>query len=206
VADRTAHPDRLLQYTALGIPNGQVALAKKLGLLVVPRFQNDERFTQPQMASLIDNVLKVDPKVSTVIFFGLRNQVLGYPDHLPEAAFVFKDHGATAAHPFNFGSIETYDDSQNPKGNDTLAKLIPGQTVRVQAIAKTELDKIDLDELVARYELGVRERNIRVSTCGRGPPRRKSVHRSDQRRDGQANRDDLRSHGFRLGRATPVPL
>ena len=66
------------------------------------------------------------------------------------------------AAPFNFGSIETYDDSQIQKGNDTLARLIPGQTVRVQAIAKTELDKIKLDEAVARYVLGVRERNVRV--------------------------------------------
>ena len=193
--------------TALGIPNGQVALAKKLGLLVVPRFQNDERFTQPQMASLIDNVLKVDPKVSTVIFFGLRNQVLGYPDHLPEAAFVFKDHGATAAHPFNFGSIETYDDSQIQKGNDTLAKLIPGQTVRVQAIAKTELDKIDLDELVARYELGVRERNIRVVYLR--PWGHQDGNLSIEATNVEMVKqiaDDLRSHGFRLGRATPVPL
>jgi hypothetical protein len=193
--------------TALGIPDGQVALAKKLGLLVVPRFQNDERFTQPQMASLVDNVLKIDPKVSTVIFFGLRNQVLGYPDHLPEAAAVFKDHGATAPHPFNFGSIETYDDSQIQKGNDTLAKLIPGQTVRVQAIAKTELDKIDLDELVARYELGARERNIRVVYL------RPWGHQDGDLSIEASNvemvkqiADDLRSHGFRLGRATPVPL
>jgi hypothetical protein len=193
--------------TALGIPNGQVALAKKLGLLVVPRFQNDERFTQPQMASLIDNVLKIDPKVSTVIFFGLRNQVLGYPDHLPEAAAVFKDHGATAAHPFNFGSIETYDDSQIQKGNDTLAKLIPGQTVRVQAIAKTELDKIDLDELVARYELGVRERNIRVVYLR--PWGHQDGNLSIEATNVEMVKqiaDDLRSHGFRLGRATPVPL
>ena len=48
------------------------------------------------------------------------------------------------------------------KGNDTLAKLIPGRTVRVQAIAKTELDKLRLDEVVDRYVLGVRERNVRV--------------------------------------------
>ena len=34
--------------------------------------------------------------------------------------------------------------------------------MRVQAIAKTELDKIKLDEVVARYVLGVRERNVRV--------------------------------------------
>ena len=66
-------------------------------------------------------------------------------------------------HVFNFGSIETYDPSQVQKGNDALARLIPGRTVRVQAIAKTELDKLKLDEVVARYVLGVRERNVRVA-------------------------------------------
>ena len=64
--------------------------------------------------------------------------------------------------PFNFGSIETYDDSQVQKGNDSFAQSIPGRTVRVQAIAKAELDKIKLEEVVARFVLGVRERNVRV--------------------------------------------
>ena len=30
--------------TALGIPTDQIELARRLGLLVIPRFQNDERF------------------------------------------------------------------------------------------------------------------------------------------------------------------
>jgi hypothetical protein len=185
---------------ALGIPTGQIALARRLALLVVPRFQNDERFAAPQIDAIFDDVLRYDPKVSTVIFFGLNNQVLGYPDHLQDAADAFK------AHVFNFGSIETYDPSQVQKGNDTLARLIPGRTVRVQAIAKTELDKLKLDEVVARYVLGVRERNVRVVYL-----------RPWGHRDGnlsieatnvemvKAIADELRGDGFRLGRATPIP-
>ena len=141
---------------AFGIPTDQIELARSLHLLLIPRFQNDERFTEPQMDAVYRNVLKYDPKVSTVIFFGLRNEVLGYPDHLDDAAAAFKKHA------FNFGSIEAYDDSQVQKGNDTLARQIPGRTVRVQAIAKAELDKIKLEEVVARFVLGVRERNVRV--------------------------------------------
>ena len=141
---------------ALGIPTGQIELAHRLALLVVPRFQNDEHFAAPQIDALFDDVLRYDPKVSTVIFFGLGNAVVGYPDHLEDTAEAFKRHI------FNFGSIETYDPSQVQKGNDTLARLIPGRTVRVQAIAKTELDKLKLDEVVARYVLGARERNVRV--------------------------------------------
>jgi hypothetical protein len=185
---------------ALGIPTYQILLARRLGLLVVPRFQNDERYGAPQIDATFADVLRYDPKVSTVIFFGLANQVLGYPDHLPEAAAAFKGHV------FNFGSIETYDPSQVQKGNDTLARLIPGRTVRVQAIAKTELDKIKLDEVIARYVLGVRERNVRVVYLR--PWGHQDGNLSIEATNVEMVKqiaDELRANGFRLGRATPIP-
>lgn len=185
---------------ALGIPTDQIELAHRLALLVVPRFQNDERLAEPQINAMFSDVLRYDPKVSTVIFFGLSNQVLGYPDHLQDTADAFKRHI------FSFGSIETYDPSQVQKGNDTLARLIPGRTVRVQAIAKTELDKLKLDEVVARYVLGVRERNVRVVYL------RPWGHQDGDKSIEATNvemvkaiADELRASGFRLGRATPIP-
>jgi hypothetical protein len=187
--------------TALGIPTAQIELARKLGLLLIPRFQNDERFAEPQIEASIDDVLRYDPKVSTLIFFGLRNQVMGYPDHLEDAAAVFKQHT------FSFGSIETYDDSQIQKGNETLARLTPGRTVRVQAIAKTELDKIKLDAVVARYVLGVRERNVRVVYLRPWDHQDGdlSIEKTNVEMVGQIA-DALKADGFRLGRATPIPL
>jgi hypothetical protein len=185
---------------ALGIPTEQIELARRLALLVVPRFQNDERFAVPQINSLFADVLRYDPKVSTVVFFGLSNQVMGYPDHLQDTADAFKRQI------FNFGSIETYDPVQVQKGNDTLAKLIPGRTVRVQAIAKTELDKLKLDEAVARYVLGVRERNVRVVYLR--PWGHQDGNLSIEATNVEmvkAIADELRADGFRLGRATPIP-
>jgi hypothetical protein len=186
--------------TALGIPTDQIKLARRLGLLLIPRFQNDERFGFAQIDAEFNDVLRYDPKVSTVIFFGLRNEVFGYPDHLQDAADAFKRHI------FNFGTIEVYDPNQLQKGNDTLARLIPGRTVRVQAIAKTELDKLTLDQVVSRYLLGVRERNIRVvylrpwdHRLGNLSIEATNVEMVRQIADG------LRAEGFRLGRATPIP-
>lgn len=193
--------------TALGIPSDQIALAKRLGLLIIPRFQNDERFAKPQIEKIFTDVLQRDRLVSTVMFFGLRNAVAGYPDHLADAAEVFKEHGAKSQRPFNFGAIETYDDSQIQKGSETLARLIPGQTVRVQAIAKTELEKIKLTEAVARYELGVRERNVRVVYLH--PWLHQDGDLTIERTNielVQTLADEIRARGFRLGRATPVPL
>lgn len=185
---------------ALGIPTDQIELARRLALLVIPRFQNDERFSAPQIDATFDEVLRYDPKVSTVIFFGLSNQVLGYPDHLQETADAFKRHV------FNFGSIETYDTSQVQKGNDTLAKLVPGRTVRVQAIAKTELDKLKLDDVVARYVLGVRERNVRVVYLRpwSHPDGNLSIEATNVEMV-KSIAGALRAEGLRLGRATPIP-
>jgi len=185
---------------ALGIPTDQIELAHRLALLIVPRFQNDQRFGAPQIGALFDDVLRYDPKVSTIIFFGLNNEVVGYPDHLEDAADAFKRHL------FNFGSIESYDPSQVQKGNDTLARLIPGRTVRVQAIAKTELDKLKLDEVVARYVLGVRERNIRVVYLRPWPHQDGNLSLEATNVEMVKEiADQLRAAGFRLGRATPIP-
>ena len=105
---------------ALGIPTDQIELARRLALLVVPRFQNDERFGAPQIDATFDDVLRYDPKVSTVIFFGLTNQVLGYPDHLQDTADAFKRHV------FNFGSIETYDAESGPERERHARAAHPG--------------------------------------------------------------------------------
>jgi len=187
--------------TALGIPADQVALARRLGLFVIPRFQNDERLSDGQISSMFAD-LHAGKWVSTAIFFGLRNQVLGFPDHIDDTANVFK------ANKFmNFGEIETYDASQVQKGNDELAKAIPGRTVRVQAISKVELDKLSVPEIVARYELGVRERNVRVVYL------RPFAHEYNKLSIEKTNiemvrqvADDLRHYGFTLGRAAPIPL
>lgn len=187
----------------LGIPIDQLLLAKRLKLLVIPRLQNDERFAKSDMDHAIDQVLRYNPKVSTLVFSGLNNEVWGYPDHLNDAAAMFLEK----RHPFNYGTIETYAATQVQKGDETLARQIPGRTVRVQAISRTELEKLSLDDVVDRYVLGVRERNVRVIYL-----------RTWQHRDGTLSieetnvemvRDiarELRRHGFSLGRASPVPL
>ncbi|HET7815453.1 MAG TPA: DUF5693 family protein, partial [Candidatus Baltobacteraceae bacterium] len=184
----------------LGIPADQVTMARKLGFFIEPRFQNDERLKGGQFSQMFDDV-GAGKWLSTAIFFGLRNQVLGFPDHVDDAAAAFRAH----TYP-NFGMIETYDASQTQKGYDQLAKLIPGRIVRVQSISKLELDKMNVPGIVARFELGVRERNVRVVYL------RPFLHSYNKMSGEQTNVEivreiaqDLKSHRFRLGRASPVP-
>ncbi len=193
--------DDYFNTTALGIPASQVMLARRMGFFVIPRFQNDERLQDGQIAAMFDD-LRAGKWISTVVFFGLRNQVLGFPDHLADTAAVFATRKS-----MNYGEIETYDPSQVQKGNVELARLIPGRTVRVQAITKVELDKLTLPQIVARYELGVRERNVRVVYL------RPFGHEYNKLSIEKTNvemvreiADSLRARGFTLGRASPIPL
>jgi hypothetical protein len=138
-----------------GLPADRLALVRKLHLLLVPRLQNDEGFTPAQLRGVVAAAVR-GQKARTAIFFGTRNEVLGYPDHADAAA-----EALAAAH-LNYGSIESYDPKQTQLGNTDLAVKMPERIVRVITIAKAELDKLSPDDIVARYLLGVNERNIRV--------------------------------------------
>lgn len=183
----------------LGIPTAQLTLARKLHLIVDPRVQNDERYGAPQIDAIF-NEFQHEAQLGTVIFMGLSNEVLGYPDHLIDTAAAIK-----RAH-LRFGAIEWYDKNQDQRGTERLGEYMPGYVTRVQAISKTELDKLTPQGEIARYVLGVRERNIRVVYL------RPYQHLWDGRSIESTNVAivhqlalQLRSHGFSLGTATPVP-
>ncbi len=180
-----------------GLPYDRMALANAVGLRLVPRLQNDEAFTGAQIDRLIGESIG-EQKASTAIFFGLRNEVLGYPDKLAAAAIALEEHH------LNFGTIESYDPKQDQLGNEDLAKHLPERLVRVQAIAKPEADKLTADEIVARYLLGVNERNIRVVYL------RPWVHRWNGRSYADTNveivrriAEGVRKDGKVLGSASP---
>lgn len=181
----------------LGLPDDRVALARSLALHLVPRLQNDERLKSPQIDALLKDAV-AGRDAHTVVFFGLRNQVLGYPDAIDDAARAMK------ALKLNFGTIETYDVKQNQAGNEALAKDLPDQTVRVQAIAKPEQDKLKPEEIVSRFDLGVRERNVRVVYM------RPFSHEWDGRSIEATNVElvrriaqNVRAAGLRVGAASP---
>ena len=140
---------------ALGLPDDRIALADRVGLHLVPRLQNDQNFDGHQIAALVDASVR-GRDATTAIFFGLRNEVLGYPDQLGATA------AALRADKLNFGTIEVYDARTQQSGNDELGRRLPARVVRVQAIGKIEQDKLRAEEIIARFLLGVRERNVRV--------------------------------------------
>ena len=194
----------------LGVPQELADQARALHLLVDPRVQNNERLDAEHITVLFRQMLQSD-NAGTVIFFGLRNEVLGFPYNLDGTAAAFRDF--REKHGPYFGAVEFYDPTLAQKGSDTLGRKIPDLTVRVQAIARTELDKIDLDTVIARYVLGVRERNIRVIYI-RPFPHVVQVRQPDGSwltLSPEATnvemlrrlRDALKANGFTVGHATP---
>ena len=78
---RDPHASRTTsRAVGLGLPDERVALARELGLQLVPRLQNDERFRGTADRRARSTTRRRGHDAHTVIFFGLRNQVLGYPD------------------------------------------------------------------------------------------------------------------------------
>jgi hypothetical protein len=185
--------------TGFGFPESTLALARSAGLWLVPRVQNDETFGPAQIHGIVDGFMRYG-HVSTVIFFGTRLQVLGYPNHIASTAAALGRAGV------NYGSVEYYTPAQDMKGNEELARLIPGLTTRVLAIPRPELDQLDPQAIIARYLLGVRERNIRVIYL------RPILHVWGERSLFESNVElvrrlatELRASGFTLGRASPIP-
>ena len=189
----------------LGVPQDIADQVRRNGLLVDPRVQNNERMGPDRIAATFDQMLQ-GGRVSTVIFWGPSNAVLGYPFNLDATADNFRAHKTLM-----FGDVESYAEDQIQKGSITLARKVVNQTVRVQAISKVELDKLDLDVVIARYLLGVRERNIRVvylrpfphvvqKTLPDGTTMTESAEATnlDMLR---RLRDGLQQNGFRIGHA-----
>jgi hypothetical protein len=187
----------------LGIPQDFADRVRRLGLLVDPRVQNNERLGIPQINTIFSQIMQ-GGEIGTVIFFGQRNEVLGYPYQLDATAQALKQ-----AH-VNFGDVEAYSDDQIQKGTQTLGTEIPNQTVRVQAIAQPLLQKMALDDVVGTYILGVRERNIRVIYLRTFPhviqaasPGAQTTLSAEQTNLAMLRelRDRLEANGFHEGRA-----
>jgi hypothetical protein len=186
----------------LGLSAERADVAKRLHLDLAPRLQNDEGFGAQKIDGLVASATH-GSRARTLIFFGLRNQVLGFPANLDATAAMF---GRTK---LNFGDIEVYDPKQLQAGSDDLARKIPGRIVRVQAISKIEADKLQPRDIVERYLLGVRERNIRVIylrpfahqwDTGKGPLSIEATNVELVRRIA----DGVKRDGYRLGGASPI--
>ena len=95
------------------------------------------------------------PGVVGVVFGGLRNEVLGFPNELQLVGEQLQKLG------LKIGVIELPKLTQQ-KGIYSLARRYPQQAVRVLSVSPAQQAKLHPQAVAAMYCLGARERNIRL--------------------------------------------
>lgn len=145
---------RQVGVMGFGIPAATVdKLVKEYGFRVWVRPWNSPFFSEDSVRRIIAGLAR--PGVDGVIFGGLRNEVLGYPNYLDAAG-----EALDKAH-LKIGVIELPKQAQQ-KGIQSLARNWPQDVVRVQSVSTAQQAKTDPQSVASMYALGANERNIRL--------------------------------------------
>ncbi len=146
---------KALAQAGLGIPEGVVEhLSRDLGFQVWLRPENTPGASPQALESRL-RALAAMPGVQGVVFSGVRNEALGYPDQLELVARLLGELN------LKLGLIELPDKVQQ-KGTETLARLATAQVVRVMAVPPAQQARSHPEVVAGMFSLGARERNIRV--------------------------------------------
>ena len=135
----------------LGLPADRVALANRLGLLLVPRFQNDEGFTPAQIRKRGRRRGRRRTRAHRDLLRHCATKCSAIPTHAAAAAEALKARTSTSAR-----SKPTTPNKSNSAMPNWRAKC-PNVSCACQAIAKPEADKLTPDE-IDRALLARRER------------------------------------------------
>jgi len=145
---------RALQPVGLGFDVPRIAKLSELGFSVWLRPENRSGLSEQQLAGLFREWQAL-PEVQGVIFGGGLNEAIGYPDLLEKTAQYLQQAG------WKLGYIELPPRAQQD-GIESLVRALPGQTVRVMAVAPAHQAKLAPFRVLGMYSLGARERNIRL--------------------------------------------
>jgi hypothetical protein len=146
---------RILAQIGLGLSEELLAyLHRDLGFRIWVRPEGMPGASEPALRSRLQALAAI-PGVHGILFAGVRNEVMGYPDHLEAVARTLADLS------LRLGVIELPAKAQQ-KGIETLARHAPEQVVRVLAVPPAQQSRTDPETVVAMYSLGARERNIRL--------------------------------------------
>ncbi len=144
----------ILSDSGMGFSSRAVALAQRAGLGVWLRPENRPRFQDADVQKYFQLMETLHPR--GVIFEGTTNEVVGYPNSLKVMVAALRaDH-------LLFGDIEAPTVAAAQKGSFTIGRDLPEQTVRVLSIPVLQQMRMTMDDVVDRYRLGGRERNMRV--------------------------------------------
>ncbi|CAM0496710.1 DUF5693 family protein [Thermoanaerobacter kivui] len=136
----------------LGFDESDLELVKSLGFDVIPRIENFTGIKDKDIKDYVDILKKFD--VKTVIFNG--TDVLGNPEKISYAAFLFKKNG------INVGIIDVPMGKKLQDGMNKFAKFDDYRGIKVFGVSEAETQKYDASEIVNRWYRGIIERNVRI--------------------------------------------
>lgn len=191
--------DELTQM-GLGVFPPQAVELAAMGFLVDPRLENRNVPGSPELTYLVGNMVSL-PNVSTAIFTGSRNEVLGFDSQVSDVAKFLR------ARHVRFGYVEAYDKSHVQKGAEAFAETIPDDVVKVQGLVVPPLTRFDPDKALDVFLLGVHERNVRDIYFR---PFLMSFNGKTVLQENLDFLQELQSQliksGYQLGKVTPYPL
>ncbi|MEQ8190535.1 MAG: DUF5693 family protein [Candidatus Eremiobacterota bacterium] len=136
----------------IGLPEHIVSLLSSKGFYIVARMEN--RILKEEDLDFIFQEIPLS--CTTLIFSGMNNEVLGYPDLLEKTASIMEQKN------LYFGFIEVADLENLQKGSITLAGRNITRVVRVISMSSAYQDKLKLDQIIDMWNLAVTERNMRL--------------------------------------------
>ncbi len=199
--------EKNLAIMGCGFSKERIDACRKQGMLVVLRPEN-KKCASPAMIADYTKALKGMGAIYALVFTGSDNDVLGYPDYLADTASMIKDLGC------HLGLIEAPNVKAMQKGIQSLGQACAPCSLRVLSFPTLMQEKLAIEDLNSKFDLGVRERNIRLLYLRPylRPARDRGLLESNIYYV-TALRDTLASGGFKTGEAKsfadfqpPLPL
>jgi len=135
-----------LEDLSLGYNSNQVEEAKELGLKIAYRSNNKVN----AFSALKSNLELLKPEF--LIFDG--EEITGYPNKIEETAALMRQNNLT------FGKVEAFIAAQ--AGAEKLAVLNDYKLLRTHSMQQEEVEQAADREIISRYLLSVRERNVKM--------------------------------------------
>jgi hypothetical protein len=137
-----------------GLPENIVKMLSSKGFYLVARMEN--RILKEDDLDFIFQNISSCKNCTTLVFSGMNNEVLGYPDLLKQSASYMEQKN------LYFGFIEVADLENLQKGAITLAGHNITRVVRVISMSSAYQDKLKVDQIINMWSLAVTERNMRL--------------------------------------------
>ncbi len=135
-----------------GLPENIVKSLSSKGFYIVARMEN-RILKEEDLNFIFQNIPSC---CTTLVFSGMNNEVLGYPDLLEQTASIMEQKN------LYFGFIEVADLENLQKGAITVAGHNISRVVRVISMSSAYQDKLKLDQIIDMWSLAVTERNMRL--------------------------------------------